>query len=81
MAQPLGIADPMFPHQVCKLQRVLYDLKQAPCIWFDCLSAFLLQHGFFCSLVGASLFILHSTNGILIHLLYVDDMLLTGFTS
>lgn len=78
MAKPLGMADSMFPHHLCKLQQALYGLKQAPCAWFDHFNAFLLKHGFFCSLADPSLFILHSTHVSLILPLYVDDMLLTG---
>lgn len=45
------------------------------------LALFLTEHGFFCSLADPSLFILHSSLGTLILLLYVDDMLLTGSSS
>lgn len=76
MEQPPGMVDPMFPKDVCKLQRALYGLKQAPRAWFDRFNSFLLHHSFFCSLVDSSLFILHSSQDTLILLLYVDDMLL-----
>ncbi|XP_055960787.1 uncharacterized mitochondrial protein AtMg00810-like [Mercurialis annua] len=78
MHQPPGMANTQFPNYVCKLQRALYGLKQAPRAWFDRLSKFLLSCGFFCSLADPSLFICHSDRGILVLLLYVDDMLLTG---
>ena len=78
MEQPPGMSDPTFPNHVCKLQQALYGLKQTPRAWFDRFSAFLLQHGFFCSLADPSFFILHSSHGTLIFLLYIDDMLLTG---
>lgn len=69
------------PLYVCKLHKALYGLKQAPRAWFDRFSSFLLTHGFFCSLADPSLFILHSTHGTLVLLLYVDDMLLTSSNS
>ena len=78
MEQPHGMHDKTFPSHVCKLQKALYGLKQAPRAWFDRFSTFLLDHGFSCSLADPSLFILHSSLGTLILLLYVDDMLLTG---
>lgn len=81
MTQPLGMHDPKLPLYVCKLHKALYGLKQASRAWFDRFSSFLLTHGFFCSLADPSLFILHSTQGTLVLLLYVDDMLLTGSDS
>lgn len=81
MEQPPGMSDPQHPTHVCKLQRALYGLKQAPRAWFDRLSKFLISYGFFCSLVDPSLFICHSSHGLLVLLLYVDDMLLTGSSS
>jgi hypothetical protein len=81
MEQPPGMADPQFPNHVCKLQKALYGLKQAPRAWFDRFSSFLINYGFFCSLADPSLFIFHSNVGSLILLLYVDDILLTGFTA
>ena len=78
MEQPPGMTDPQFPKHVCKLQRALYRLKQAPRAWFDGLSVFLISCGFFCSLADPSLFVCHSNKGVLVLLVYVDDMLLTG---
>ncbi|XP_042952193.1 uncharacterized mitochondrial protein AtMg00810-like [Carya illinoinensis] len=60
------------------VNRTLYGLKQAPRAWFDKLSDFLLQLGFFSSLADPSLFICHSNHGVLILILYVDDMVVTG---
>lgn len=80
MQQPPGMADPQHPTYVCKLQKALYELKQAPRAWFDRFSAFLLKFGFFYSLANHSLFIYHSEFGSLFLLLYVDDISLTGST-
>ncbi|KAJ8772626.1 hypothetical protein K2173_027803 [Erythroxylum novogranatense] len=78
MDQPPGITDPKYPNHVCKLQRALYGLKQAPRAWFDRLSTFLIDYGFVCSLADPSLFVQHTSTGILVLLIYVDDMLLIG---
>jgi hypothetical protein len=78
MQQPPGFEDSQHPLHVCKLNRALYGLKQAPRAWFDRLSSFLLTLGFFSSTADPSLFIHHSSFGILILLLYVDDMVVTG---
>ena len=77
MEQPPGMADPHLPQHVCKLQRTLYRLKQAPHAWFDHFSVFLLKYSFHCSIANPSLFIFHSDYGSLILLLYVDDILVT----
>ncbi|KAM0033618.1 putative RNA-directed DNA polymerase [Helianthus debilis subsp. tardiflorus] len=58
MEQPPGFVNPKFPNHVCKLNRALNGLKQAPRAWFQRLSAFLVQLGFNCSRVDPSLFYL-----------------------
>jgi hypothetical protein len=73
----LGFEDPHHPQHVCKLNQALYKLKQALRAWFDRLNSFLLNLGFFSSTTDLSLFIHHSSFGILILLLYVDDMVVT----
>ena len=78
MQQPPGYVDSQFPTHVCQMSRALYGLKQAPRAWFDRLSEFLFTLGFYCSTTDPSLFICHSQNGILILLLYMDDMVVTG---
>lgn len=49
--------------------------------WFDRFGVFLLNYGFYSSLANYSLFTRHSDQGILVLLLYVDDMLITGSSS
>ncbi|WKA03696.1 hypothetical protein VitviT2T_021792 [Vitis vinifera] len=78
MMQPSGFEDSSFPTHVCRLQKALYGLKQAPRAWFHKLNSFLLQLGFQCSRVDASLFYFHSASDIIILLIYVDDILITG---
>ena len=82
MEQPLGMPDRKFSSHVFKLQKAIYGLKHALRAWFDHSRAFFfLKQGFFCSLADSSLFILHSSHGTLVLLLYVDDMLLIDFDS
>ncbi|GAB2277530.1 hypothetical protein Dimus_039233 [Dionaea muscipula] len=78
MDQPPGFEDPVNPTHVCLLHRALYGLKQAPRAWFDHFSSFLLSSGFQCCAADPSLFVHHSPSGILILLLYVDDIILIG---
>jgi hypothetical protein len=72
--------DSQHPKYVCKLHKALYRLKQAPRVWFDRFSTILLEDGFINSLYDPSLFIFHSEHGLLVLLLYIDDMLLIGST-
>jgi hypothetical protein len=65
---------------VCKLQRALYGLKQSPRAWYARLSARLHHLGFVSSKVDTSLFIF-SQHGVQIYMLvYVDDIVIAGFT-
>ncbi|GKA60905.1 retrovirus-related pol polyprotein from transposon TNT 1-94, partial [Tanacetum coccineum] len=45
------------PNQVDHLKKALYDLKQAPRVWYDTLSRFLLANGFSKGVVDPTLFI------------------------
>nr|GEX94024.1 retrovirus-related Pol polyprotein from transposon TNT 1-94 [Tanacetum cinerariifolium] len=47
VCQPEGFIDADYPSHVYKLKKVLYGLKKAPRSWYDELSTFLLQNGFF----------------------------------
>ncbi|KAK3043886.1 hypothetical protein RJ639_000585 [Escallonia herrerae] len=81
MEQPPGFQDPYKPRNVCKLNRALYGLRQAPRALFDHFSTFLLTTGFFCSTSDSSLFVHRSSRGTILLLLYVDDIILTGDNS
>ena len=78
MQQQPGFEDPHHPLHVCKLNQALYRLKQAQRAWFDRLNLFLINLWFSSNTTDPSLFINHSSFGILILLLYVDDMVVTG---
>ncbi|OMO78632.1 Integrase, catalytic core [Corchorus capsularis] len=81
MTQPPGFQNSQHPNYVCKLNKALYGLRQAPRVWFDRFSTFLLSFGFTCSVAGSSLFVLQSSRGTILLLLYVDDIILTGSNS
>ena len=57
---------------ICKLTKALYGLKQAPKVWYDKLKSYLTAWKFFNSKADTSLL------GIIIVLIYVDDILVTG---
>lgn len=63
---------------VCKLKRSLYGLRQAPRAWFEKFRSTLLGFSFSQSQYDSSLFIHHTSAGIVLLLIYVDDMIITG---
>ena len=63
---------------VCKLKRSLYGLRQAPRAWFDKFRTTLLSFSFTQSRFDSSLFIHRTPTGIVLLLIYVDDMIITG---
>lgn len=66
------------PNHVCKLKRSLYGLKQAPRIWFEKFRSTLLGFSYNQSKYDSSLFLQKTSNGIVVLLVYVDDILVTG---
>ena len=78
MSQPLGYQHPIYPNHVCKLQRAIYELKQAPRDWFSHLSTKLLELGFDGSCSYSSLFIYKTKSLTMFILIYVDDIIFTS---
>lgn len=62
---------------VCKLKPSLYGLKQAPGAWFDKLHFTLLHISFVQSWYDSSLFLYKTPKGIVMLLVYVDDIIIT----
>ncbi|GKA02514.1 retrovirus-related pol polyprotein from transposon TNT 1-94 [Tanacetum coccineum] len=56
VSQPEGFVDPDRPHHVYRLKKALYRLKQAPRVWYDTLSKFLLAQGFSKGVVDPTLY-------------------------
>ena len=67
------------PGQVCKLQRSLYGLKQASRQWNLELTKFLTSKGFVQSKSDYSLFSRNDKGLFTFVLVYVDNLLITGF--
>ncbi|KAL0545802.1 hypothetical protein IC582_015695 [Cucumis melo] len=65
------------PHKVCFMRRALYGLKQATRAWFSTFSFTITQLGFSSSPHDTALFTRHTPQGIVLLLLYVDDMIIT----
>jgi hypothetical protein len=62
---------------VCKPRNALYDLKQAPRVWYDRIDGFLKSLGFQKSDVDANLYFKVRVNQPVILIMYVDDLFLT----
>jgi hypothetical protein len=79
MDAPPGMETPK--GKVLRLQKALYGLKQAPKAWYDRFNSVMIENGFSSCFTDAALFVRKSNAGIVILLLYVDDMLITGSDS
>ncbi|GFS46412.1 hypothetical protein Acr_00g0102120 [Actinidia rufa] len=73
---PLGSSSSS--NQVCQLRRALYGLKQAPRAWYAKFSSTICDLGFSASAYDSALFTRQSAHGIVLLILYVDDMIITG---
>ena len=62
---------------VCRLKKSLYGLKQEPRTWYSIIDTFLSSLGFTKSKVDSNLYYKVEYDGIMILLLYVDDLFLT----
>lgn len=63
---------------VCKLKKAIYGLKQSPRAWYAKLSSVLIVNGLKRSDADSSLFFRRDTYGIVVVLIYVDDIVITG---
>ena len=79
MSQPLGFIHSSFPHHVCKLHHFIYGLCQAPQVWFQSFSHALTSLGFKSRKADNSFFTRHSSSGTVLLLVYVDNIIITGF--
>jgi len=78
MEQPLGYVDQTHLNLVCRLKNVLYGLKQAPRAWSDKIGQYLVISGFQTSNVDFSLYVKKTNHGIVIIVIYVDDLIIIG---
>jgi hypothetical protein len=79
-SQPTGFVDAANPDLVCRLNRSLYNLKQASRAWYSRFATYLTSIGFVEAKSDTSLFIYRRGED-LVYLLYVDDIVLTASTA
>ena len=66
---------------MCKLRRSLYGLKHVPRAWYEKFTSTLLKFAFLKSKYDASLFLRKTEEGIVILLVYVENIIITGIDS
>ncbi|GJT58258.1 putative ribonuclease H-like domain-containing protein [Tanacetum coccineum] len=75
VCQPPVFEDPKFPDRVYKVEKALYGLHQAPRVWYETLSTYLLENGFQRGTIYKTLFIKNFKGDILLVQVYVDDII------
>ncbi|GJV32665.1 putative ribonuclease H-like domain-containing protein [Tanacetum coccineum] len=70
---PPGFVDLEFLKKVYKVEKALYGLHQAPRAWYETLSTYLLDNGFYRGQIDKTLFIKRVKDDILMAQVYVDD--------
>jgi hypothetical protein len=78
MEQPPGYVDQTHPNLVCRLKKILYSLKQAPRAWSNKIGQYLVTSGFQTSNANFSLYVKKTDHGIVVIVIYVDDLIITG---
>ncbi|GJW72489.1 putative ribonuclease H-like domain-containing protein [Tanacetum coccineum] len=81
ISQPLGFVDLEFLEKVYKVEKALYGLHQAPRAWYETLSTYLLDNGFYRGQIDKTLFIKRVKDDIILDK-YVGEILKKfGFSS
>jgi hypothetical protein len=78
MEQPPGYVNQTHPNLVCRLKKALYGLKQASKTWSDKTGQYLVTCGFQISNAKFSLYVKKIDYGIVVTVIYVDDMIVIG---
>jgi hypothetical protein len=78
MEQPPGYVDQTRPNLVCRLKKTLYGLKQTPRTWSNKIGQYLVTSGFQTSNLDFSLYVKKTNHGIVVIVIYVDDLIIIG---
>jgi hypothetical protein len=76
MEQPQGFMQDS--SLVCRLKKSLYGLKQAPRAWYAKMDSYLLSQNFVRCKSDPNVYMLRTTDSLLLLVLYVDDLLITS---
>jgi len=77
MEQPPGYVDQTHPNLVCRLKKPLYGLKQALKVWSNKIGQYFVTSGFQTSNADFSLYVKKTDHGIVVIVIYVDDLIIT----
>jgi hypothetical protein len=78
MEQPPSYVDKTHPNLVCRLKKALYDLKQTPRDELDKIGWYLVISGFQTSNANFSISMKKTNCGIIIIVIYVDELIIIG---
>jgi len=78
MEQPPSYVDQTCPNLVCRLKKALYGLKQALRAWSDKIGQYLVTSRFQTSNANFSIYVKKTDHGIVVIVIYVDDLIITG---
>ena len=81
MEQPSGFVAQGEIGKVCRIRKSLYGLKQSPCPWFGKFSQVVETFGMQKSKPHHSIFYKNSSSGIILLVVYVNDIVITGSDS
>jgi hypothetical protein len=73
--QPPGFEDDRYPDHVYKLSKVLYELKQAPRVWYECLRDFIITNAFKVGKADPTLFTKTCDGDLFVCQIYVNDII------
>jgi len=76
ITQPKGYIKPGTTHQVHRLLKSLYGLKQTPHVWYKTFDTFLLGQDFFKCALDPNIYTEQSHTFILLLGLYIDDLVI-----
>jgi hypothetical protein len=75
MEQPPSFEDEEYPNYVYKLHKALYELKQAPRAWYECLRDFLIENGIRIGKTDSTLFTRKMDKDLFVCKIYVGDII------
>jgi hypothetical protein len=73
--QPSGLEDEEYPNHVYKLNKTVYELKQAPRAWYECIRDFLIENDFRIGTADSTLFTRKMGKDLFVCQIYVDDII------